>query len=1021
MGFTVGRWRLEQTLGTGGMAAVYEGRDSGGGTAAVKILHPDHATNPNIVARFKREALIMGLSNHPRAVQVYEEGYTEINEPYYAMELLGQETLERRLKLIELFDPSRALGYIASLLEVLETYHHHGVIHRDIKPSNLIMDGDAVRLVDFGVSRYRDDAMPPEEYTQQGSMIGTPAYMAPEQAMGEVDRMDQRTDLFAIGAVLYELVCGKRVHSGRTVEETLVKAASQPAESVARHNPDLHGMLVGYIDTALAWYPADRFQSAGEMLDELFYVKAALDRDRPAPVTPTMLEESSERSDSPPPTAAESGEPSANAGEKWSGAGIMPTNLEFPPAPEELAGEASGPFPTAMIEPPSEAWELEEEQADDDDDLFDPDIFKPSPDFTLSTNAVSAASDPGELSSGSSTERDRAARRDRSRRRHETFKQESDVERAAVIAFDSGAIKSHGDDFDDDLIAFVPEALRPMFQSIERALAGARMYEWEHPDVARRVADALDAILDVLEAYPDHCAFQVRRTEFCVDDETVWRAEEPFDRIPFNLFAAGFRHIQFLPNLTDSDLRAFLQLAMLNPRTDLPIEDDLATAFWDLNLASVKAQMVTSFRVSDDEAEQARFEREVASLEDEANEFFSQEGAEQLKLLIALSELGDGALAQAHYSRPELLLSRRLNRGTFADAYRKQFVDALENDAWLQRSVFVLVAALIDTANEGDTERLSPMLRELVPRFLLDGKPDELLELVDKVALAVPDEHHKDLVFQWVLDRRNVDRFVRYIKNSDEPLSDEARTRAETYLPKGSPEAMEAVLEMFPEFSRHDRELVASYLRSNMDGHQETVAEIALAADRDVALDLVELVSAVIDLATAEALRQILEHAEVDVRRAALEAMAEEYPGEVDDILLDMVKDEDANIRVAALKLATSAGSAAVETYLTERALTADFHELPFTERRLILETLLDIDAGRAQETLIQIVKRKLNLRLDPAAHTTRTVAISLLGEFGTMPEAYEALEDVSKRRIGNPEKVREAARAAMKRWEERR
>jgi hypothetical protein len=133
-----------------------------------------------------------------------------------------------------------------------------------------------------------------------------------------------------------------------------------------------------------------------------------------------------------------------------------------------------------------------------------------------------------------------------------------------------------------------------------------------------------------------------------------------------------------------------------------------------------------------------------------------------------------------------------------------------------------------------------------------------------------------------------------------------------------------------------------------------------------------------------------------------------------------MVQDDDANIRVQALKLATSAQSVPVTLQLIETAKGGDFHELPFTERRLVLQTLFNIDRQKAEETAIEIVRRKLNLRLDPAAHTTRSIACQMLGEFGLTEDGYMALEDTAKRRIGNPEKVREAARQALERWMER-
>jgi len=258
---------LEEVVGIGGMATVYGLDDGTGQPKAVKLMHEHLADKGTLRKRFLREAKILDQVEHPNAVTVYDQGRASSGEAYFVMELLdGWEVETVWKKKDKEFPVAEALEIGMQALDALQAYHEAEVLHRDLKPSNLFLTkSGTVKLIDFGVARFHDDDQDEQDRTRAGTALGTPAYMAPEQAMGKVDKLDCRTDVYGIGAVLFTLLSGRRVHEADTNDETLVMAATQPAESVARYAPELPTEAVQLIDRALSWDQEDRFQSAEQM------------------------------------------------------------------------------------------------------------------------------------------------------------------------------------------------------------------------------------------------------------------------------------------------------------------------------------------------------------------------------------------------------------------------------------------------------------------------------------------------------------------------------------------------------------------------------------------------------------------------------------------------------------------------------------------------------------------------------------------------------------------------------------
>ncbi len=257
---------IKEIVGIGGMATVYRTETDDGDSVAVKLMHEHLADKGTLRNRFLREAKILDQVDHPNAVSVYRRGTAETGEAYFAMELLdGWEVETVWKKKGKQFPVAEALEIAMQALGALHSYHEAEVLHRDLKPSNLFLTkSGTVKLIDFGVARFHEDDQDTQK-TRAGTALGTPAYMAPEQAMGKVDMLDRRTDVYGLGAVLFTLLSGRRVHEADSNDETLVMAATQPADSLARHAPDVPTDAVQIVDTALSWDREDRFESADQM------------------------------------------------------------------------------------------------------------------------------------------------------------------------------------------------------------------------------------------------------------------------------------------------------------------------------------------------------------------------------------------------------------------------------------------------------------------------------------------------------------------------------------------------------------------------------------------------------------------------------------------------------------------------------------------------------------------------------------------------------------------------------------
>jgi serine/threonine-protein kinase len=268
-----GKYRIVRLLGEGGMGAVYAGENIRiRHKVAIKVLHAGIATNKDVVARFEREAQAAGHIGSEHIVEVLDLGDLGDGERFMVMEFLEGESLAQRLEKSRRIAPQDLFRIALQLFTGLRDAHAAGIIHRDLKPDNVFLlrqrggVRDFVKIVDFGISKFQVDAH--SSATRTGSVLGTPAYMSPEQARGSRG-IDHRTDLYAAGVILYECLTGSLPFDGETANEVLFKVVLEEPKPIEELAPDLDPTMVAIVKKAMARDPEQRYQSATEVQQAL--------------------------------------------------------------------------------------------------------------------------------------------------------------------------------------------------------------------------------------------------------------------------------------------------------------------------------------------------------------------------------------------------------------------------------------------------------------------------------------------------------------------------------------------------------------------------------------------------------------------------------------------------------------------------------------------------------------------------------------------------------------------------------
>ncbi len=261
-----GRYRIEGRLGVGGMSTVHLAFDQRlERNVAIKLLAEHLADDPTFVSRFRREALSAARLVHPNIVQVFDFGLDEAaHQHFIVMEHVPGNSCAELLRDRGHLDVEQAVDVVAQACRGLDYAHRHGVVHRDVKPGNLLLsDADVVKLADFGIARATDQS----SITQVGSVLGTAAYLAPEQARGE--EAGPRADIYSLGVVAYQLLSGRLPYEAASLSELALKQQREAPMPLVELNPDVTPELAEVVDAALAIDQEERPSDAIALADAL--------------------------------------------------------------------------------------------------------------------------------------------------------------------------------------------------------------------------------------------------------------------------------------------------------------------------------------------------------------------------------------------------------------------------------------------------------------------------------------------------------------------------------------------------------------------------------------------------------------------------------------------------------------------------------------------------------------------------------------------------------------------------------
>ncbi|MEO7097215.1 MAG: serine/threonine-protein kinase, partial [Polyangiales bacterium] len=229
-----GKWVVDRLIDRGGMASVFAATHRNGNRVAVKVLHRHISEQADLKDRFLREGYVANKVGHPSAVSIVDDDETEDGAVFLVMELLEGESLEQRIKRTKTLSVVEALFAADHVLDVLASAHDAGIIHRDIKPANVFITRDGrIKLLDFGLARVREASFKAAA-TRDGILMGTAAYMPPEQAQGKSANIDHRADQWAVGALLFTGLSGHFVHEARNLVDRIAPVPDNPATVLGR-------------------------------------------------------------------------------------------------------------------------------------------------------------------------------------------------------------------------------------------------------------------------------------------------------------------------------------------------------------------------------------------------------------------------------------------------------------------------------------------------------------------------------------------------------------------------------------------------------------------------------------------------------------------------------------------------------------------------------------------------------------------------------------------------------------------
>ena len=282
IGRTVGSYKVMKPLGKGGMGAVYLGEHPViGSKVAIKFLHPQYATDEKIVDRFFNEARAVNVIGHDNILKILDLNVTEDRRHYFIMEFLNGRALQSLLRHNVAMPLSEAGPILLQICEALQAAHDHGIIHRDLKPDNVYLithkgRKNFVKVVDFGIAKLTDDQGVSTGKTQTGMVMGTPAYMSPEQGGGKTSEIDARSDIYSLGVMMFQMATGRLPFPGSSFGEVLVGHLQQAPPVPRELVPEIPEQYEAVILKCLEKQQGDRFQSMRELHDTILDTMQAL-------------------------------------------------------------------------------------------------------------------------------------------------------------------------------------------------------------------------------------------------------------------------------------------------------------------------------------------------------------------------------------------------------------------------------------------------------------------------------------------------------------------------------------------------------------------------------------------------------------------------------------------------------------------------------------------------------------------------------------------------------------------------
>jgi len=282
------KWRIDAKIARGGVATVFRATHRQGQVAAIKIMHPEFSRNADVRSRFLREGYVANKVGHKGVVSILDDDILEDGSAYIVMELLqkGELLEQRRERLGGKLPVVEAAHVVDQVLDVLAAAHEQGIIHRDIKPENIfVMHDGTVKVLDFGIAHMKEAAR--HDATATGMLLGTPDYMAPEQALGKRGLIDAQTDVFAVGAMMFALVSGEVIFPIENITALLVAVASRQGRSLSsvKNASDIPREVIALVDKAIALEKPRRWHTARAMQEAL---RRATPRSWPVAQSPSM-------------------------------------------------------------------------------------------------------------------------------------------------------------------------------------------------------------------------------------------------------------------------------------------------------------------------------------------------------------------------------------------------------------------------------------------------------------------------------------------------------------------------------------------------------------------------------------------------------------------------------------------------------------------------------------------------------------------------------------------------------------